>query len=224
MDSHKRFFFALLTQLRFTFNVGLIERPLVLGLAWASFSGEYVSSLGIGVFFELFWLDLFPAGTFIPPNYVAATIAPLAICHRYGLSSPAEVLPVLALGMAVGKFGQWLEQMLRNRNDEADIRLHEEKNFPRQTTTGLVAAAIARNIAASFLFMMVILIGVALTSPWWHPFLLEWQELVSFHWWELWFCSSIGGILAIRWRRVYGLMAAGVIIIAMSSFLGSASF
>ncbi len=197
---------------------------MVLGLAWACLSGEYTASLGIGVFFELFWLDLFPAGTFIPPNYVAATVASLAVCHRYNLSTPAEVLPALALGLAVGKMGQWLEQFLRNRNDQADIRLHEEKNFPHQSSATLILSAIGRSIAASFLFMVVVLTGVALFSPWWEPLLRQWQDMVRLHWWELWFCASIGGILAIRWRRVYGLLVAGVVIVAMSAFLGAGSF
>lgn len=201
-----------------------MERPLVLGLVWGYLSGEYATCLGVAVFFELLWLDLFPAGTFIPPNYVAATMTSLAVCHRYDLNSPAEVLPALALGLVAGKIGQWLEQVLRNHNDKADIQLHQEKNFPEQSTGVLVAHAVARNLAASFVFMAVLLACVAFTSPWWGPLLGQWQGFVRLHWWELWFCASVGGILAIRWRRVYGLLAAGVVIVAMSAFLGTGSF
>ena len=46
-------------------------------MLWALLTFRLQPALSAGIFFELLWLDLFPAGTFIPPHGLLALTAPL---------------------------------------------------------------------------------------------------------------------------------------------------
>ena len=79
----QRFFFALFFLIRFAFNLGFVHRPLFAAALWALFTWQIQPALGAGIFFELLWLDLFPAGTFIPPqSLLALSIASSSICSN----------------------------------------------------------------------------------------------------------------------------------------------
>ncbi|MFW6005353.1 MAG: hypothetical protein ACOCPN_02640, partial [Desulfonatronovibrionaceae bacterium] len=62
-----RFFFALLSLARFSVQTGILDRPLVAGFLIYLVTGEMFPAMYVAVFFELLWIDIIPAGTFIPP-------------------------------------------------------------------------------------------------------------------------------------------------------------
>ena len=60
--------FGLATVFRFSFYAGFVERPVSIAIIWGLFTGDWELSLALGVFFELFWMDLIGGGTYLPPN------------------------------------------------------------------------------------------------------------------------------------------------------------
>ena len=76
------FFFGLLSLFRNAVHLGFLDRPLVIGILFALILDPDIPFLGIGIFFELLWLDAIPAGTYIPPQsqlaaFVCAEVAAL---------------------------------------------------------------------------------------------------------------------------------------------------
>ncbi|MDC0335960.1 PTS sugar transporter subunit IIC, partial [Pseudodesulfovibrio sp.] len=101
----------------------MLERPLVIGLFWGVFTGDYTTSLYIAIFFELFWLDLIPVGTFIPPHLTAATFSALALTTFFGLEHPARIMGILFASMPLAWLGTKAESMLRDRERVSYNRL-----------------------------------------------------------------------------------------------------
>lgn len=89
-----------------------LRHPITPGLILWLVSGDS-NVLLAAVFFELFWLDLFHVGTFVPPNTAFAYLvfAPLAL--GFGLSSPSSVAVLLLACLPLGPMGAKLEQTWR---------------------------------------------------------------------------------------------------------------
>gem|GEM_PF-4133623 len=89
------------------------------------------TSLAIGIFFELFWLDLFPAGTFIPPHAPAATLASLALASRLGSAEPRQVLLALLLGLPMAWLGARMDQVRREFENRNYNRILQDARKPQ---------------------------------------------------------------------------------------------
>jgi len=216
------FFFALFSLFRFSLSVGLLERPLVIGLFWGIFTGDYATSLYIAIFFELFWLDLIPVGTFIPPHLTAATFAALSLTTYWGFESPGRIMGVLFACMPLAWFGAKVEGLIRERERGGYNKLLNWTRNPESETlpTNIVLWSLARTfLMGFFLFYIAMLVlkftfQLALSA---HPGLLS---SVDVKWAHLWVAATIGGLMALRLKRAYGVLATGVTLIALFIFLG----
>jgi mannose/fructose/N-acetylgalactosamine-specific phosphotransferase system component IIC len=95
----------------------MISRPLVAGVVAGLLAGDVEAGVRIGVLFELFALDVFPAGAVRYPDYGPATIAAVAL----GVGTPWELgLGVsAALGLVLAVLGGWSLQVVRRWNARA---------------------------------------------------------------------------------------------------------
>jgi mannose/fructose/N-acetylgalactosamine-specific phosphotransferase system component IIC len=95
----------------------MISRPIVAGVVAGLFAGDLEAGVRIGVLFELFALDVFPAGAVRYPDYGPATIAAVAL----GVGTPWELgLGVsAALGLVLAVLGGWSLQVVRRWNARA---------------------------------------------------------------------------------------------------------
>jgi PTS system mannose-specific IIC component len=95
----------------------MISRPLVAGVVAGMIAGDIETGIRIGVLFELFALDVFPAGAVRYPDYGPATIAAVAL----GVGTPWELgLGVsAALGLVLAILGGWSLQVVRRWNARA---------------------------------------------------------------------------------------------------------
>jgi mannose/fructose/N-acetylgalactosamine-specific phosphotransferase system component IIC len=95
----------------------MISRPIVAGVVAGLFAGDLGAGVRIGVLFELFALDVFPAGAVRYPDYGPATIAAVAL----GVGTPWELgLGVsAALGLVLAVLGGWSLQVVRRWNARA---------------------------------------------------------------------------------------------------------
>lgn len=95
----------------------MISRPIVAGVVTGLLAGDVEAGVRIGVLFELFALDVFPAGAVRYPDYGPATIAAVAL----GVGTPWELgLGVsAALGLVLAVLGGWSLQVVRRWNARA---------------------------------------------------------------------------------------------------------
>lgn len=176
-------------------------------------------SLAIGIFFELFWLDLFPAGTFIPPHAPAATLTTLALASRLGAVEPRVVLLAILLGLPMSWLGARLDQVRREFENRNYNRVLQDARKPADFhPERVVLASLAVLCALHFLVF-----GLCLGLLDWLAGLIEplWLDLfadlpVSWPW--LWLAASLGAVLSLRWRRAYALLTLGVAVVAALIF------
>lgn len=190
------------------------------GLIWGLATGDLELALNISVIFELFWLDLIPAGTYIPPNTAASNLACLALMRAFGLAGPAEAVFPILLCLPLGWIGARLEEYQRTRQNssyDALLAWARGEGGWRINPGGQLLRSILQIGALHFLFFVGAVLALAslvgLLRSW--GFLHPPQGVFS--WGCLWVAASFGGILSLRSARAYAAMATGAILILAGS-------
>jgi mannose/fructose/N-acetylgalactosamine-specific phosphotransferase system component IIC len=95
----------------------MISRPMVAGTVAGALAGNVEIGLRIGILFELFALDVLPAGAVRYPDYGPATVSAVAL----GVGTPWELgLGIsAALGLVFAMLGGWSLQVVRRSNARA---------------------------------------------------------------------------------------------------------
>lgn len=215
-----RFFFALFSLFRFTLSVGLLERPLVVGLFWGVFTGDFVASFNIAIFFELFWLDLIPVGTFISPHLTAATFAALSLSTFLGLESPSRIMLVLFATMPLAWLGTRLEAFLREQERGSYNQLLNWARNP--LVASLPSQLVVRSLVRTFTFsgvsfyisILLMYYGFKALFAMYPTFMMSFDV----QWAHLWIAASIGGVVSLRLKRAYGVLLAGILLYALFMF------
>ncbi|OIQ51596.1 hypothetical protein BerOc1_00050 [Pseudodesulfovibrio hydrargyri] len=193
----------------------------MVGFFWGAATGEYTTSLYIAIFFELFWLDLIPAGTYIPPQLTAATFSALALTTWFGLDQPSRIMFVLFASMPLAWIGTKVEGWLREREQGSyNALLNWARNPDSKHLPGtLILRSMARGLVmswASFLVAVLILkqgFDLVFSA---YPSMFP---PLGVTWAHLWVAASVGGLMALRLKRAYAILAAGVILFALYRFL-----
>jgi mannose/fructose/N-acetylgalactosamine-specific phosphotransferase system component IIC len=95
----------------------MISRPVVAGTVAGALAGDVEAGLRIGVLFELFALDVLPAGAVRYPDYGPATVSAVALA----VGTPWELSLGLStgLGLVLAVLGGWSLQVVRRWNARA---------------------------------------------------------------------------------------------------------
>lgn len=152
---------------------------------------------------ELLWLDLFPAGSYIPPLAPLSLIASLGLLTCLQTTDMRTTLLVLITVLPIAYFGAWAEQQFRKRQNLSYNALSNwnRRNFDHPYTPDrLILRAVTE------LFGMYVLIYLLCTFPvlallrTLQPFITSgWQPT----WSILWIAASIGAILSLRLKKAY---------------------
>lgn len=206
------FFFALLALTRFVLDVGFLHRPLVAALLWSTLTFELQPAMSVGIFFELLWLDLFPAGTFIPPHALLALTASLTILNCLPEPDMRTTALVLISTLPLAYAGAWVEQRYRKRQNlsyNSLIVWNRRRIIHAYNPTRLVYVAVGEQIAGSFvvfvLSTLALLLGLRLFLP-------LFPHGAQPGWPMLWIAASLGAILALRLRKAYALAFVSLVI------------
>jgi len=215
---HSQFFFALFALCRFSVSLGLIERPLVIGLCWGLVFGNLTSCLYISIFYELLWLDFIPVGTFIPPHMTAAAFAGLALATYFGIDSPPLVFLALVCGLPMAWLGAKLDRNLRDRlNRSYSGILHWVRKPAGEDVPGkLILRTLLGKLLVSWLFFFT---GVGLLAVLLRFVLNQYSGLLlnlELNWNQFLIAASIGGLLSLRLRSLY--LSVGVGAVALGFF------
>ncbi|PKN31367.1 MAG: hypothetical protein CVU63_24290, partial [Deltaproteobacteria bacterium HGW-Deltaproteobacteria-20] len=65
--------------------------------------------MSAGIFFELLWLDLFPAGTYIPPQALLSLIATLTILACLPDADMRSTVLVVIATLPLAYLGAWID-------------------------------------------------------------------------------------------------------------------
>lgn len=190
----------------------MLERPLVIGLFWSLFYHDSATSLHIAIFFELFWLDLIPVGTFIPPHLTAATFAALALTTFFGFDDPARIMVILFASMPLAWIGTRIEGLLREREKDSYNQLLNWARNPLSPNlpTVLVLRSLLRSFLAAgvsfFIAVMILryIIGGLLEL---YPGVFASMDVT---WAYLWIAATLGGLMALRVKRAYVILGTGI--------------
>lgn len=213
----RRFFFALFALLRYEVNLGFLERPLSVGFVWGAITGEWQMALSLAVFHELLWLDLFPAGTYIPPNGVLSLLLCLVVAGRFNLSSPDLLAVPLLLVLPAALCGAQLEYLLRKReNRQYNAILHwgRQPAMDQTLPSGIVRSSLLWHGLAQFCMFVAWSLVLDVTIRVFAAAFGYIPRVNGVLWGHLWFVAGLGGLLALRIRRAYVVfgfsLAAGV--------------
>jgi len=166
------------------------------------------------LFFELFWLDIIPVGTFIPPLSLFSTLASLLLIHVLGVYHPAKIALVMFATVPFASLGAWVEAKQRSwQNREFNMlvistrRGHANAFAPGK----FIHKGIMHTFFLQAFFCCVslfFLFGILKTIlPLVHPY--PWIS-----WPVLWLLASMGGVLSLRFRRAPCFWGCGVLGIA----------
>ncbi len=205
MDSSHRFFFAVTSLFRFAINLGFLERPLTVGFIWALCTGEWQLAMSMALFYELFWLDLFPAGTYIPPNSAASLLLGIGVAHYYGISAPTSLAVPMLLSLPAALVAAKLEHWQRRSQNAGYNRLiwwgrHLEEN---NTPGAVLFWSLVQLAVIHALFISVCLLVLIGTINLMALYIGHLPTVPGVGWPHLWFGAAIGGILSLRVPRSY---------------------
>ncbi len=206
-----QFFFAFFSLFRFCISSNLVARPLVPAFFWALFTGSWETSLSIAVFFELFWLDIIPVGTFIPPVGLYSTFASLCIVHILGLHHPVDIAFVMVMTIPFASLCAWIDakqRLLQNRSFNLLVISTRPGNADRFMPERLIRAGLVRSFIFQSVFSLVSLyilfVILSFVLPYVHHY--SW-----FSWPVLWLSSSLGGLLSLRFRHAPVFLGSGIL-------------
>ena len=214
--------FVAFSLLRTACNLGMLERPLAMGMVWGLLTGDMAVALSVALCFELFWLDLIPAGTFIPPNAAASTMAALALTSFFGFHTAPEAVFAILFCLPLGWIGSRLEQMQRGWQNASYNRLLNGIRASQPVEyapSGLVLRSMVQMSMVNFVFFCASLLALIslfglLTAHAPHGLPRDFMS-----WGHLWLLASLGGLLALRTVRAFSVLAGGVAVLALATLV-----
>ena len=200
-----------------------MERPLFVGVLWGAITGDMPTAVSLAVFYELFWLDLFPAGTYMPPNPLFPMLTILTYVGTLHDPTITSLFLPVVLTLPLASLGTYVEKHQREWQVASYNRIVKKMriNGELEKTAGVSVAAsllqlFASNFAAfSFVTGLVLVAVNALAS----------QTNVSMifnhaSWPMLWAIGAMGGVLALRIRRNYLVFIIGSVFAGLLALWG----
>ncbi|NLW81706.1 MAG: hypothetical protein GXY42_08570 [Desulfovibrionales bacterium] len=164
-------------------------------------------AVSVGIFFELLWLDLFPAGTFIPPQSLLTLSATLTLLACLPGADMRLTSIILVGTLPLAYIGAWVEQSYRKRQNLSYNALlswnrrHPGHAYRPETLT--IRAVVEQSILHFGLFLLCVtplLPLLRLAQPW-----LGSSPQPT--WPMLWILACCGAILSLRIRKAYACAA-----------------
>ena len=198
--------FTLSTVDRSAVHVGFIERPLCLGIVWGACSGDMVVPVLLGLCCELFWLDLFPIGSYLPPMPAFPLLILLPLSSQFGWATPQELALPLFLLLPLAYVPPLLEIRLRRAAIEGQALLTEQAEG-RLPLGGLPGRIIARAMARHMLYAIPLFWGTLAAAAFLfslaRPLLEAAGGSLNAVWPGILCLCALGAFLALRLPRAY---------------------
>lgn len=193
---------------------------MVLGLAFGLVFGNWQVSISIAVFFELLWLDFFPAGTYIPPHRTFSAFFCLFFAQLLHVHQPAAAVPLILLGMPLswlGSTGEHWHRVWQNASYDRILEWSEDGAEGDFRPEGLVRNSLLQMFVLQFTLFAAC--GLVLFHPL-QSAVAYWQGAeTGLTWHHLWILGMVGGILSLRIRRAFEFLIIGGVILCLAAWL-----
>jgi mannose PTS system EIIC component len=167
--------------------------------------------MGTAIFLELFWLDFFPAGTFIPPQSLLSLFLVLTTASLLGLEEPQGIALLLVAALPLGWLGSRLELFQRSLQDATYNSLINTARSGSPFAPGkLVKRSLIQTMALSFFLFLAAQMLFLFTFRFVFSAWGESIGSVPLHWAHLWVLASIGPLVSLRHRVPYHFLLAGL--------------
>lgn len=203
--------YGLASVLRFSCYIALLDRPLFVAGIWGVCTGDWALAVSLGIFFELFFMDLLGAGTYIPPSGVFSLLLCLLLADSFALSPQAvPVLPVVAT-LPLAGLGARLEQWFRQRR----VKLHnffvEDGQMERPVSLLSIIASISELWVGQVLLFVLVSLGLfwvgqaalAVFNFLSLPSYLSSASAWPVSWPVFWLVGALGGVLSLRVKKAF---------------------
>lgn len=201
---------------RYSICVSLLDRPIMIGVIWSAFTGEWAMTMSLALFFELFWLDLIHVGTYIPPFSSMSLLLCVLLTDYFNISDVRQLpLPIL-LSLPWALTGAAAERWMRQRQSVFYFNFVERGEALRKF---LVPGRIfCKSILKLMALQAVVFAGCYSIAENLGHLLVNWLGLPTFSWlnWGLFWTlgAAMGGFMALRTRRAYFIFAASIVCVA----------
>lgn len=176
--------------------------------------------LALALFYELFWLDLFAAGTYVPPNALFPLLTVLTLAGAQPDPTAATLIGPVLLTLPLARLGSHLEE--RHRVWQAagyDRVLAQHRTLV--SPEGAAAWAIGLSLLQLFTLYFCVFFGVTYLCLLAADIVTVWQKsppaVAGASWAVLWGIGAIGGLLALRIRRAYLAFGFGCAAVAAAA-------
>ncbi len=214
------FFFVLTGIFRFSFIIGLVERPLALSLLAGYFTNLWDLAIPLGITVELLWLDVVAMGSIIQPFSGLTFLLLFPICAQLTWTQPGVLLLPLVLSMMAGCLGSYAELRYRIRcNRLLELVPAAPEDTPCTSPERLCLCGLLGRIAWHFVlylgcYAVICFVVSSLLLFGAYPVLtiLDWPFLFAI--------ATIGAVLSLRDRRAYAACGASLMLILLAAGLG----
>lgn len=198
-------------------SIGLVERPLALGLLAGWFTGRWDVALPLAVTLELFWLDVIRLGAVVPPMSSLAYLLLLPLVLLLDLQAPQQLGAPLLLCLGCAQAAGWLERWERCRSNVLAEKVlcwsageGGGLSPERAVALSLGAQALLRYLA--YVLCYTALYGVLSLAK---TYALL-PVLPNLSWNILYGLGFMGAVLAMRTRRAYAVLVGGLLLVLLS--------
>lgn len=193
-------------------------------MLWGLVTGNHETALAVGIFFELFWLDQIPAGTYIPPNMAICVFLSLSLADYFSMQTPGELVYAIVLTMPMALLGAKLEYFQRRWQDASYNNLLHWARMPIRRRNPdhpkrLVRISLLQQLSMNYGFFIVAVLALAGVLTFLRSFPEPAALTSGLRWPQLWFLAALGGLLALRMKRSYAIVACSVLALALFNAL-----
>jgi PTS system mannose-specific IIC component len=181
-------------------------------MLWSLLTFRLQPAMSAGIFFELLWLDLFPAGTFIPPHGLLSLSAVLAVLACLPDPDMRVTALVLVMALPLAYLGAWAEQRYRKRQNLSynSLIIWNRRGVTHPYTPDrLVFQALGELFALGFALYMAGAAALLACARLAQPLLAGGVQPT---WPMLWVGACGGAVLALRLPRAYALAGASLVL------------
>lgn len=184
-----------------------------MGFFLSLFTGDIFPVMYVAVFFELLWVDIIPAGTFIPPNAIFCVVATICLMEIFGLTHTSQILATMIMTIPIAFLSSWLEGIERTgQNKNYNVILQQTRKAPARYRPDLmIRTSVLRSF---FIYLITGLLGIYLLMGIFSRIHIYIPLENVIQWPHLLLIASVSALAALRIKKAYISLILGMVLIA----------
>jgi len=185
----------------------------VAGFFLALITGEVFPVLIISLFFELLWLDLIPAGTFIPPNAIFCVTSTTLLCGHFQLEHTGQIFLLMLLSIPGAYILSRIEGWYRIRQNKKynQILRQSRDRFSTYNPGKMILQSLGGSFGVNLVSACLGIYFLAFVYP--HlSGIFEFQRELD--WSVILIAASFSALAGLRVKKAYISLVTGMILVS----------